>query len=91
MEAEDLEYAERFAAARKREAQLRKLTKGHVRKKMVKVLSITLAFSLTLCYFQRLSPDIEPLRQDDDEETAFLPEEDEDSQSNISPAVLDLM
>ncbi|TBU40126.1 DNA repair helicase [Dichomitus squalens] len=33
LEAEDLEYAERLAAARKREAQLRKLAHGHVRKK----------------------------------------------------------
>ncbi|KAI0703917.1 DNA repair helicase [Earliella scabrosa] len=35
LEAEDLEYAERLAAARKREAQLRKLARGHVRKKPV--------------------------------------------------------
>ncbi|KAI0366702.1 DNA repair helicase [Pilatotrama ljubarskyi] len=33
LEAEEAEYASRLAAARKREAQLRRLTRGHVRKK----------------------------------------------------------
>ncbi|KAI0710304.1 DNA repair helicase [Cerioporus squamosus] len=33
LEAEELEYAQRLADARKREAQLRKLARGHVRKK----------------------------------------------------------
>lgn len=35
LETEELEYAERLDAARKREAQLRKLARGHVRKKPV--------------------------------------------------------
>ena len=34
-EDEELEYAERLATARKREAKLRKLARGHVRKKPV--------------------------------------------------------
>ena len=35
LERVDVDYAEKLAAARKREAQLRKLSRGHVRKRQV--------------------------------------------------------
>ncbi|KAI0753454.1 DNA repair helicase [Daedaleopsis nitida] len=77
LEADEVEYAERLATARKREAQMRKLARGHVRKR------------------PRLSPDRDDmLDKEDDEEAIFLPDDmdvSQDSESNISPAVLALM
>ncbi|KAI0657701.1 DNA repair helicase [Cubamyces menziesii] len=79
LEAVELEYASRLATARKREAQLRKLTRGHIRKR------------------PRLMTDDHDsdrlINKNDDEDDAYLPEVDEsnDSECNLSPAVLALM
>ncbi|KAI0764365.1 DNA repair helicase [Trametes elegans] len=78
LEAEDQEYASRLAAARKREAQLRRVTRGHVRKKLR--LSP-----------EDESVDVHAHNGDDNND--FLPESEDtsDERSNISPAVLALM
>ncbi|CDO72617.1 hypothetical protein BN946_scf184985.g36 [Trametes cinnabarina] len=77
LEAEDLEYAERLAAARKREAQLRRVMRGHVRKRQ-KVAAEAEGPSQDL---------------GDAEDETFLPESEENSETgcNLSPAVLALM
>ncbi|KAI0333315.1 DNA repair helicase [Cubamyces sp. BRFM 1775] len=79
LEAEELEYASRLADARKREAQLRKLTRGHIRKKPRLMVDDHDSDS--------------SVNQNDDEDDAYLPETDESNVSgcNLSPAVLALM
>ncbi|KAH9889576.1 uncharacterized protein BXZ73DRAFT_86028, partial [Epithele typhae] len=75
LEAEELEYAERLAAARKCEAKLRKLSKGRVHKKP------RLA--------PELEPPAED--GDDDAMFLPESDEEEEGKPNLSPAVLALM
>ncbi|PIL32767.1 hypothetical protein GSI_04884 [Ganoderma sinense ZZ0214-1] len=75
LEADDLEYAERLATARKREAQLRKLSRGHVRKKPRLEPEL----------------DATPDDGDDEAAFLPDSDEGDDEKSNISPAVLALM
>ncbi|KAI8994116.1 DNA repair helicase [Trametes punicea] len=77
LEAEEQEYASRLATARKREAQLRRAMRGHVRKKQ-KVSSE--------------DSDLSGERVEDSDD-AFLPdiEDSQGNECNLSPAVLALM
>ncbi|KAI1785288.1 DNA repair helicase [Ganoderma leucocontextum] len=75
LEAEDLEYAERLATARKREAQLRKLSRAHVRKKSRLEPEL----------------DAAPDDGDDEAAFLPDSDEGDDENGNISPAVLALM
>ncbi|KAJ3002330.1 hypothetical protein NUW54_g5905 [Trametes sanguinea] len=91
LEAAELEYASRLAAARKREAQLRRVMRGHVRKKQVKIIVSSL-LSLLTYQLQKVTDDT--LRLDDsDDDDPFLPESDDTdlNECNLSPAVLALM
>lgn len=89
-----MEYAERLATARKREAQLRKLSRGHVRKKAVGIPTRISQFRRSPAFrCKRLDPELDATPDDGDDEAAFLPDSDEgdDEKNNISPAVLALM
>ncbi|KAI0359225.1 DNA repair helicase [Trametes cingulata] len=101
LEAEEAEYASRLAAARKREAQLRKLTRGHVRKKPVLLNPVRSFGGFELLQTKEVETrlereDEEPTDLSTDSEDAFLPDIDDADeagadQPNLSPAVLALM
>ncbi|KZT72447.1 DNA repair helicase [Daedalea quercina L-15889] len=82
LEAEDRDHAERLAKARKKEVEMRKMARAHVRKKQVSVRH------LTSLYF--------PVAVQGEDDRDFLPDDTEevrsdDEYSNLSPAVRALM